>query len=197
MSNTGAGDVTIALGASAVKSVGWRTRSLAPLAPYPTSGVPWECLCAACENVVFPTYDNVRAGTGGCRHCGTYGLGWDEPAIVYLLLHPEHLALKVGVAKLTPARGTTARTELLARRYGWRLYRHLAVPTGREAYRIEQEILRWWRRDLGLPPYLGRTESEGHTETVSLDAINEEAAWQRIVTAAAMGPKRVDRIEVA
>lgn len=145
-------------------------------------------MCVTCEQVVHPTYDSVRAGNGGCRYCAAYGLGWSEPALVYLLVHTQYLSLKVGVAKLVPARTTMARVERrLARRYGWCPYRQIEIPTGREAFRVEQEILRWWRQDLGLPPHLGRSETEGHSETVSRDAVHEEVAWQRILAQVALG----------
>lgn len=181
----------------AVATAVMRKAGLVPLVPYPTSGVGWECLCIKCAEVVHPTYDNVRAGAGGCRYCAEYGLGWGEAAIVYLLVHREHLALKVGVAKLTPARTAMARVELLARRYGWCPYRQLEVSTGRQAFRVEQAILRWWRQDLGLPPHLGRSETEGHTETVSLDAVNEQVVWQRIVAERDLALERAHPVGVA
>lgn len=167
-----------------------RHAGLEPLVAYPTSGIPWKCMCIACHVVTYPTYDNVRAGNGGCLHCAPFGLGWDEEALVYLLVHPAHLSLKVGVAKLKPAQATNARVDLLARRYGWHRYRELAVPTGREAFRIEQAILRWWRSDLGFPAHLGREETDGHTETVSLEAVSAHVAWQRILTTTAAGRDR-------
>ncbi|MDP5183741.1 hypothetical protein QOZ88_13960 [Blastococcus sp. BMG 814] len=161
-----------------------RAAGLVPLVPYPTSGEPWACRCDTCQSEVSPTYDNVRAGTGGCRPCGRYGLDWDGPAIVYVLTQAAHLAVKVGIAKARPTPGSPSRVDSLSRRFGWAHYARLQVPTGREAYRIEQAVLRVWRKDLRLPPHLGPHETEGHTETVSLDAISEEQAWQYVLTAA-------------
>ncbi|WP_324276376.1 hypothetical protein [Blastococcus brunescens] len=120
----------------------------------------------------------------GCRPCGSYGLDWDGPAIVYVLTQAAHLAVKVGIAKARPTPGTPSRVDLLSRRFGWVPYARLPVPTGREAYRIERAVLRVWREDLRLPPHLGPQQTEGHTETVSLDAVSEEQAWQHVLTAA-------------
>ena len=41
-----------------------------PLAPYPGTGVPWPSRCLSCGREVSPRYTNIRAGHGGCRHCG-------------------------------------------------------------------------------------------------------------------------------
>ncbi|WP_091243394.1 hypothetical protein [Klenkia soli] len=67
-----------------------RAGNLEPLVPYPTSGKPWLCHCLVCGAHVRPTYDNIKAGVGGCRPCGRYGLDWDGPAMVYVLVHPTH-----------------------------------------------------------------------------------------------------------
>jgi hypothetical protein len=108
-----------------------------------------------------------------------------------VLTQEAHLAVKVGIAKARPTPGSPSRVDLLSKRFGWARYAGLQVPTGREAYRIEQAVLRVWREDLRLPPHLGPKETEGHTETVSLDAVSEEQAWQHVLAAA--GPPRPPR----
>jgi hypothetical protein len=160
-----------------------RAVNLEPLVPYPTSGKPWLCRCLVCGEHVTPTYDNVKAGVGGCRPCGRYGLDWDGPAMVYVLVHHAHLALKVGVAKARPSPGTASRVDLLCKRFGWVPYARVLVPTGQLAYRIERAVLRGWRQELHLPPHLRREDSEGHTETVSLDAVSEERALRQVLAA--------------
>lgn len=162
-----------------------RSAGLLPLVPYPTSGKPWLCLCSNCGEHATPTYDNVRAGTGGCRACGEYGLDWNGPAIVYVLNHNAWLSVKVGIARVFVKPGAQSRVDFLCARYGWVLYKRLLVGTGRAAYRVEQEVLRNWRHDLALPPHLGPNETQGHTETVSRDAISEESAWRQVKLLAA------------
>jgi hypothetical protein len=53
-----------------------RAAGLEPLEPYPGSGKPWRCRCAACGREVTPRYDDVRGGHGGCKWCA-----WQANAI--------------------------------------------------------------------------------------------------------------------
>lgn len=47
-----------------------RAAGLEPLDPYTRSGDPWRCVHLECGREVFPTYNSVRQGGGGCRQCG-------------------------------------------------------------------------------------------------------------------------------
>ena len=42
---------------------------LKPLEPYKNSITRWKCLHIACGTIVFPQYNAVRMGQGGCRPC--------------------------------------------------------------------------------------------------------------------------------
>jgi len=41
-----------------------------PLAPFPGTMKPWRCRCLTCQQVVTPTFGNVRRGVSkGCKYC--------------------------------------------------------------------------------------------------------------------------------
>lgn len=157
-------------------------RGFQPLEPYRNSHSPWLCRCLTCSSEVTPTYSNVRSGSGGCRFCCPRGFDPDGPAVVYLVVHEGFGAAKVGIGRASGNRVDRHR------RLGWQVLASERVP-GIRALVIEDGILAWWRKDLGLPPYLSKDEMPqgGWTETVELDVIDIPATIARIralVTAA-------------
>lgn len=151
---------------------------LTPVTTYPGADIPWECICSGCNSHVFPTLTNARRLGRGCRVCGMYGLHLDKPAMVYLLEHHELQSMKVGVTGREVL--TEPRIRRLKRRFGWSCLATTPFRTGLEALAVEQEVLRWVRRDLGLPRHLGPTETEGWTETFSADLVSPATILARI-----------------
>jgi hypothetical protein len=47
-----------------------RAAGLEPQDPYVRSGDPWRCIHLACGREVFPSYNSVQQGQGGCQQCG-------------------------------------------------------------------------------------------------------------------------------
>jgi hypothetical protein len=47
-----------------------RAAGLEPLDPYVVSGQPWRCLHLECGREVFPSYNTIQQGRGGCQQCG-------------------------------------------------------------------------------------------------------------------------------
>jgi hypothetical protein len=148
---------------------------LEPLVDYPGSGTPWSCRCLRCLRTVSPRYSSVAGAQGGCRWCAKYGFKASEEAIVYLIEHREHGAVKVGIAD---TKGSRLRKH---GQRGWQVLAVVQVP-GERAMAIEKNILGWWRLDLCLPPFLSKTEMSqlGWTETVDADAIDVLATIERI-----------------
>ena len=145
---------------------------LEPLVPFPGTGVPWRCQCATCKRDVTPMYSSVRAG-GGCRFCSTGGIDYTAPGIVYLLHHPALFCLKIGVST-TAAR--TVRVDAHAKT-GWVIIQTWDTPSGEDAEQIEQQVLTWWRNELGAPIALTKAEmpSGGWSETAAL--IHVDVDW--------------------
>lgn len=44
--------------------------NLRPLEPYKTARTKWKCECLGCGETVFPMYNSVQQGQGGCTSCG-------------------------------------------------------------------------------------------------------------------------------
>lgn len=151
-----------------------------PLEPFPGSNSRWRCRCLECGTEISPTYYTVKAG-GGCRACGVRG-GFkpNKAALVYLIYHETHHAIKVGIGNVDADRLDRHR------RCGW-VVLAIEYVSGERAPAIERDILDWWRKDLGLPPYLSESEmpSRGWTETVDADAIDILSTIERIKALAA------------
>ena len=47
-----------------------RAAGLEPQDPYIRSGDPWRCIHLECGREVFPSYNSVQQGGGGCQQCG-------------------------------------------------------------------------------------------------------------------------------
>ena len=47
-----------------------RAAGLEPQDPYVVSGLPWRCIHLECGREVFPSYNSVQQGRGGCQQCG-------------------------------------------------------------------------------------------------------------------------------
>ena len=150
---------------------------LQPLEPYPGGKRQWLCRCTICGHEVTPTYGSVRAGQGGCVYCGVGGFYYTAPGIVYLMRHPDLFCLKVGVST-TAAKAV--RVDAHAKT-GWVTIETWDTPTG-DAEQIEQQILGWWRNELGAPPALTKTEmpTGGWSETAALIHVDIDDTINRI-----------------
>jgi len=71
---------------------------LKPLEPYKTSGVKWKCECLKCGRIVYPIYNKIQSGAGGCKYCaiGQYVNPIDA----------EALMLRAGLKPLEPYKGS-------------------------------------------------------------------------------------------
>ncbi len=47
-----------------------RKNGAEPLEPYPGSNLRWKCQCAACNNIIYPRYSDIKQGVGACCYCG-------------------------------------------------------------------------------------------------------------------------------
>ena len=157
---------------------------LQPLEPYPGAGQPWRCKCTTCNREVSPTYGTIRVG-GGCRFCAPMGIDYAAPGIVYLMHHPEWFVLKVGVSTAAAKRvrvGAHTKT-------GWVTIGTWDTPTGDDAEQIEQQILGWWRGELGAPVALTKAEMpNGFSETAALIHVDIDDTINRITRLVAALP---------
>lgn len=91
----------------------------------------------------------------------------EAPALVYVITHAALGAAKIGVSDALGSRIAEHRRE------GWQLLAAFQVAAY-AACAIEDDVLRWWRGDLGLPPFLRRDQMPrgGWTETVATGRVD-------------------------
>ena len=151
---------------------------LEPLEPYINAQKPWKCKCLKCGRTVNPRFGGISAGIGGCKFCGPHGLDLNQPAFVYLITNEELNAHKIGVS------GLDIQTDRLKAhtKYGWKLYKRLNVKTGETAYLIEQDVLIWIRKEVGLSIYVLREQMPqgGFTETFDASEIDLPTVWAKV-----------------
>jgi hypothetical protein len=139
---------------------------LQPLEPYQGTDFKWKCRCLNCKKVVFPRHHSVVGGQGGCKYCATKGMDFNAPGYVYLIVHHEYDALKVGI-------GGSEKRLKDHNKFGWKLVNRWNYTTGHKASLVEEKILKHLRQDLKLAYYLSKEDmpQAGHTETFSLDQV--------------------------
>lgn len=137
-------------------------KKVQPLEPYPGSHTPWSCKCFKCGKISSPTYNKVARRETGCRYCAMRGPDLVAPSYLYLIESKEFNAYKIGVA-----RGTSSRIKQHTNA-GWVIRKTFYFSTGEVAYGAESEVLRWWRKDLQLEPFLNKKQIPhgGWTETI-------------------------------
>ena len=149
------------------------TAELEPLEAYKTALSKWHMRCLKCRKEFDLKYNQVQQGSG-CPYCATGGLDLEGPALIYVITHPGFDAHKVGVM------GTETSRLRDHGRNGWLTYKILPVPTGFDAFRIEQRVLNTLRNELGFLPGVDPTDmpQSGWTETVSADDIDLPSLWE-------------------
>lgn len=151
----------------------FRAAGLTPVAEYAGSSRPWAAR-HDCGRIVTPTLSNVRQGRGICRYCNS-AFPFAGPATLYLVTTND--ALKIGVAA---AEGQRIRTHEAR---GWKHLWSVDLPTGDDAYNLEQTVLRHWRDDLGLPAAVSAEmmPQGGATETVSAHDVSPKDVLRVVV----------------
>lgn len=116
--------------------------------------------CLICDHKWRATPNRIKMGVG-CPECSGRGFSSNRPGFVYLLTDTRGAA-KIGVTHIRydHPNGRVAKLS----KDGWKLVAAWAFDVGQNALDIETKILRWWRKELNLPPaYEG---VDGWTETV-------------------------------
>lgn len=98
------------------------------------------------------------------------------PAVVYLLTDRQG-SVKIGIASKRNSKNRLARHKVL----GWSLYRVWSV-TAKEAWHVEGNVLRWWRRELKAKASRSRESMPqgGWTETASTRKVGLRRTADRI-----------------
>ncbi len=126
-------------------------------------------LCA--EGHEWRAVINSRRNGVGCPRCAQKGFDSTMPGILYVVIHRDYMAGKIGITNVN------ARTDRLKElvQSGWEIVSTTKRDNGLLVRDVETRVLRWIRKDLGLPTYLGAAEMKmtgGHSETFSLEGVS-------------------------
>jgi len=151
-----------------------RAAHLEPQTPYPGALEPWPCVCTVCGNPVQPLLNNIRKGQG-CKHCAIPGFDYTAPAVVYVMCHPLG-SVKIGVCGLGDQNTRISNHQ----RNDWEPYQQLRLPTGEQAYRIEQAVLARLRSEGRKGGFMSpeTMPQGGWTETFDTEIVPAETMWE-------------------
>jgi hypothetical protein len=113
----------------------------------------------------WKTSPNNRLRTG-CPRCSLGGFDQTKPGILYFLRHKELTARKVGITNTDSSRLSRLVGD------GWTVIRTWESSDGLRVLNAETALLRWIRKDLGIPPFLHKSQMKntgGWSETFSDD----------------------------
>ena len=160
---------------TAVKN--FKLLNLSPLEPFVSTGTPWKSIHTICGREVSPQYSNVVSSKQGpCKFCAEKGFDYEKPGIFYIITNKNLGAHKVGVTRIEVSRMATHQ------KHGWETYKTVTFDLGANAHKVEQQVLKWLRDELKLPPYLSHHEmpQAGWTETVSAEEIELLTIWEKV-----------------
>ena len=117
----------------------------------------------------WKTSPGVRISVGtGCPTCAKRGYSQAKSGTFYFIQHVELNARKVGIANQDSQRLDSWVAN------GWQVLFKFQSDNGQLILNLETNVLRWIRRDLNYPPYLGAQEIgklRGWSETFTIDGI--------------------------
>lgn len=143
---------------------------LLPLVPYSGGHKRWKCKCLKCGEIVYPEFNSILGGQGGCIYCAEIGFNYKEPAILYLISHRQMNSIKIGITNRSSKPDRLKQFQY----FGWEVYKKYHFKKGIQAFNIEQKILNWIRKDLNLTQHLTieqMPKTGGQSETVSAESI--------------------------
>jgi hypothetical protein len=146
--------------------------NLEPLEPYIDGKKKWKSKCLKCGQIVYPKYNGIQSGRGGCTSCAPRGMDLNASSYLYLITNSHLNAHKVGIANVKDKKHTDRLHKFKLK--GWDVQRVWNMETGYLALHAESRIFKILRSDMGLPIYLSKEEmpeTGGETETVGADAI--------------------------
>jgi hypothetical protein len=114
-----------------------------------------------------------------CPNCTTSGYSTASPGVFYFIQNRELNARKVGIANQT-----SLRLENWVG-LGWEVVHQVDSENGLHILNLETVTLRWIRKELGLPPFLGKEEMGrlgGWTETFSTESVANYEVIQKVVS---------------
>lgn len=142
-----------------------------PLEPYSGNKAKWKSRHEVCGGIVFPRYNSIQNGQGGCPDCADK-YSYNEPSYFYVMEHQTFDSLKIGISNT----GTRDDRVIVHSKHGWKLIQKIDFENGFLAYEFEQTLLNHLRKAMSIPIHLSKNEmpQSGYTETFSNDFISLE-----------------------
>lgn len=134
----------------------------------------WLCVNGHSWNARIANRKNGR----DCPSCAQTGFDQAKEGITYFITNETLRASKIGITNVEAKKN---RLEAFSKE-GWKIV-FLTTNDGYISQALETQMLRWIRKDLQLPPYLGEEEmprTGGWSETFEADAIEERDVIQKI-----------------
>lgn len=150
-----------------------RESSLEPLEPYAGNKTKWKSKCLKCGEIVFPKYNGIQNGRGGCTNCAPKGMNLTAPSYLYLITNSELNAHKIGIANIQEKKYKDRLHKFKLK--GWKVHKVWTMESGYLASKIESNVFNVLRNELKLPVYLSKKDmpvTGGETETVDGDSIS-------------------------
>ena len=140
-----------------------------PLEPYKNSKSRWKSRHERCGRTVFPQYNSIYNGQGGCPDC-VDKYSYNEPSYFYVLENSLYDSLKIGISN----NETRDDRVLIHAKHGWKLVQKIDFENGFLAYEFEQTLLNYLRKIKKIPVHLSKAEmpQSGYSETMSKDVIS-------------------------
>lgn len=140
-----------------------------PLEPYKNNKAKWKSRHEVCGGIVFPMYNSIQSGQGGCPDCSDK-YSYNEPSYFYVMENEAFLSLKIGISNADSRDDRVA----IHSRHGWSLVTRIDFENGFLAYEFEQTLLRYLRKTMEIPIHLSKSEmpQSGYSETLSSELIS-------------------------
>lgn len=139
-----------------------------PLEPYKNNKAKWKSRHEVCGEIVYPMYNSIQSGQGGCSNCADK-YSYFDPSYFYVMEHDKFASLKVGISN-SDSRDDRVKVHS---KHGWRLIQRINFENGFLAFEFEQTLLRYLRGKKSIPIHLSKREmpQSGYSETLSTDLI--------------------------
>jgi hypothetical protein len=131
------------------------------------------------EGHAWKSSPEIRKAGSGCPTCAQGGYDSSQPGIFYFIKNSRLRARKVGITN------QNVKTKRLSNfgSNGWEVITTITHDDGLLVKELETLMLRWIRKDLGLPPFLASQDMGtygGHSETFSDEDPSEEVILNKI-----------------
>jgi ribosomal protein S27E len=143
-----------------------------PLEPYRNNKVKWKSEHEVCGKVVYPMYNSIQNGQGGCTDCADK-YSYFETSYFYVMEHEAFQSLKIGISN-TESKDDRV---IVHSKHGWKLLQRIDFENGFLAYEFEQTLLKHLRITMKIPVHLSKAEmpQSGFSETFSIETISKSS----------------------